>query len=89
MKTNVPNGRIRPSSAEDDYYNMLNGEIDVSNLNNSDILGQYFDDDPLRDFRHQDKQGQAEYPREIFFVIYVSCIIEDHKDDNTDGKNML
>jgi len=54
------------STAEDDYYNMLNGGMDVSNLHHSDSLGQHFDDDPLRNFRRDDRQGQ-EYPREKFF----------------------
>jgi len=62
----IDEDQVPPSTAEDDYYNMLNGGMDVSNLHNSDSLGHHFEDDPLRNFRREDTQGQ-EYPREKFF----------------------
>ena len=59
------------STAEDNYFNMLNGVLDLANFDNTENNGVgHFDDDPSRVIRRSNEHDHL-HPRErIFRHIY-------------------
>ena len=60
--------QVPPPTAEDNYYSMLNGDLDLSNINNLNLHGgEHFDDYPSRTNHRSHKQAEQAHPRERIF----------------------